>query len=117
MRALAEIETKKNLLLAEQARARKETESLAQGNERKAFLNGEAHMEMRIPATSYLHWQRKKPGCWDDKQFCKEYLRDVPEARVKHVCARPISSLATVAADRVDALFGPDGRMRRRKAS
>tara|TARA_R110002020_G_scaffold143244_2_gene315458 strand:- start:282 stop:701 length:420 start_codon:yes stop_codon:yes gene_type:complete len=38
----------------------------------------------RIEATSYHYWgKRLGYGCWNDRKFIKEYLRDNPESRVK----------------------------------
>ena len=36
-----------------------------------------------IPATAYHFWGQKLGyGCWNDKQFMDEFLRDKPECRV-----------------------------------
>lgn len=41
-------------------------------------------MRAMIPPASYHYWgQRLGYQCWDDPQFMREYLRDVPEARVQ----------------------------------
>ena len=38
----------------------------------------------RIEPTSYHYWgKRLGYGCWNDRKFMKEYLRDNPESRVK----------------------------------
>ena len=38
----------------------------------------------RIEPTSYHYWgKRLGYGCWSDRKFIKEYLRDNPESRVK----------------------------------
>lgn len=35
-----------------------------------------------IDAKTYFAWEAEKPGCWGDKQFTKEMLRDNPEMRL-----------------------------------
>jgi hypothetical protein len=73
-----------------------------------------AELEMRVHPHSFHHWgQRLGYGCWDDKGFRREYRRDVPESRVRTMGSRPSSSLASVPGDRLRALFGANGRMRR----
>ena len=37
----------------------------------------------RIDAGAFYYWAMREPGCWDDKTFFREYLRDNPEVRVK----------------------------------
>ena len=40
--------------------------------------------QARIESTSYHYWgKRLGYGCWNDRKFMKEYLRDNPESRVK----------------------------------
>ena len=36
-----------------------------------------------IDMEAYVAWQRKYPGCWKDKQFLREFLRDNEACRVK----------------------------------
>lgn len=33
-----------------------------------------------IHPRAYFRWERAYPGCWEDKRFMDEYLRDNPEA-------------------------------------
>lgn len=41
-------------------------------------------VKMMVDPVSYHYWgQRLGYECWGDAQFCREYLRDNPEARVK----------------------------------
>lgn len=45
--------------------------------------NGGA-VEMMVHPVSYHYWgNRLGYGCWQDAEFCREYLRDNEEARVK----------------------------------
>lgn len=34
-----------------------------------------------IPARLWFRWQKQEEGCWENKQFVKEMLRDNPELR------------------------------------
>jgi hypothetical protein len=73
-------------------------------------------VDMRVHPTSFHYWgQRVGYACWSDKQFQREYKRDVPEARVRTVCTRPTLSLASAPRENLRALFGVNGRMRRRE--
>jgi len=48
-----------------------------------AHVDGLGEMTASIDSRSFHYWNNREPGCWNDKQFTKEYLRDNPEARVK----------------------------------
>lgn len=41
-----------------------------------------------IDMESYVAWQRREPGCWKNKQFLREFLRDNEAVRVKAVGTR-----------------------------
>jgi hypothetical protein len=46
--------------------------------------DGGGYVQMRINATSFHYWgQRLGYECWNDPQFCREYLRDNEYARVR----------------------------------
>jgi len=32
----------------------------------------------RIDARAYWRWERERPGCWQDKQWVDDFLRDNP---------------------------------------
>lgn len=52
------------------------------GGERRLLSMGEVGMQ--IMPESYHHWGLKLGyECWSDETFCREYLRDVPESRVR----------------------------------
>lgn len=36
-----------------------------------------------IHPRAYYRWEGAQPGCWEDKQFFDEYLRDNPEADLR----------------------------------
>jgi hypothetical protein len=37
-----------------------------------------------VDETAYYYWQGREPGCWGDKKFLKEFLRDNPACRVPY---------------------------------
>lgn len=47
-------------------------------------VKGLGRLVARIPSTAFAYWQNRKgmQGCWNDKQFFNEFLRDNPECRV-----------------------------------
>jgi hypothetical protein len=49
-----------------------------------AWVDGLGEQIMSIDADVYWHWQRKEPGCWNDKTFRKEFMRDNPEVAIKN---------------------------------
>lgn len=52
------------------------------GDNRKS-VDGLGAPVAEIDMESYVAWQRKYPGCWKDKQFVREFLRDNEGCRVK----------------------------------
>ena len=53
-----------------------------EGGERMCFETGE--VKMSVHPAFYHYWGcRLGYECWQDKQFCREYLRDNPACRVK----------------------------------
>jgi|SRR5580693_61675 hypothetical protein len=62
-----------------------EAKRLAQGVNQKPHyhIDGIGECVARIPADAYFYWMaRKGIGCWLDKTFIREYIRDNPEVRV-----------------------------------
>ena len=59
--------------------------AIAADNRNKEYghIEGVGRMAASIDSRSYHYWAHKEPGCWNDKQFVKGYLRDCPEARTK----------------------------------
>lgn len=58
-------------------------------NMESATIDGIGQHIMRITPESYHYWgNRLGYDCWGDKGFRKEFLRDVPEARVKYVARK-----------------------------
>ena len=95
-------------------RALRDMRRMARDRERRPIGNDGAH-EMRVHAKSFHYWGgRLGYDCWNDDGFKREYRRDVPESRVKVRTVRASSTLALAPEENVRALFGPDGRMRRR---
>jgi hypothetical protein len=52
------------------------------GENRKS-VDGLGAPTAEIDMESYIAWQRRYPGCWKDKQFVREFLRDNEACRVK----------------------------------
>lgn len=48
-------------------------------------VDGLGQLTAIIDPQVYLRWQHDQPGCWSDKRFGREFLRDNPECRA----ARP----------------------------
>lgn len=46
-------------------------------------IDGIGGCTARIDLDAYFYWAMREKGCWSDKQFVKEFLRDNPETRVK----------------------------------
>lgn len=68
-----------------------EAKRLARGLNSQTHYNidGIGECVARIPAEAYFYWMaRKGYGCWQDKGFIREYIRDNPEVRVKSVSRR-----------------------------
>lgn len=83
MKALRVLQATKQIALAAKA-----------GGERRILRNANGSaagaVSMQIHRESYHYWgQRLGYSCWADKQFCAEYLRDNPAARIKTVTERP----------------------------
>jgi hypothetical protein len=98
---------------AHQCRA--ELPAIARAGGEARPIGKEGRVDMRIHPTSFHYWgQRLGYQCWDDGGFVREYKRDVPEARVRTVSSRTTLSLHSAPAENLRALFGADGRMRRK---
>jgi hypothetical protein len=70
----------------QQVVALSEAKRLARGiNSKTHFhIEGVGECVARIPMDAYFYWiARKGFGCWQDKAFIREYIRDNPEVRVK----------------------------------
>ena len=52
-------------------------------NEHGGKMEGVGQLKATIPARDYFRWMQYKPGCWNDKQFLNEYLRDNSACRAK----------------------------------
>lgn len=72
----------------QQTVARCQAKVLARGlnSQTHYSIDGIGECVARIPAEAYFYWMaRKGSGCWMDKAFIREYIRDNPEVRVKSV--------------------------------
>ena len=52
-----------------------------------ASADGLGQLQAVIPAREWHRWNASHPGCWNDKQFVREFIRDNPELRGKGVTA------------------------------
>jgi hypothetical protein len=71
------------------------------------------YVAMQVHPFSYHYWgQREGYQCWEDDDFKRKYLRDVPEARVKSRTANPTvlvpgrGGLASLGAKRFSKRYG-----------
>ena len=59
---------------------------------RHKSVEGLGQLTHRIPGAAYYFWGHKLGfGCWDDKAFLAEFLRDNPECRVNRGGVKEIS--------------------------
>lgn len=68
-------------------------QAAAEGGERRVLRGPDGNggeVTMMVDPVSYHYWgQRLGYACWSDAQFCREYLRDNPEARVRSRSVNP----------------------------
>ena len=61
-----------------------QSDNVAKEAQNKSHTSALGQHRARIETTSYHYWgKRLGYGCWNDRKFMKEYLRDNPESRVK----------------------------------
>ena len=46
-----------------------------------AKMDGLGQLKAVIPAREYFRWHQSHEGCWGDKGFIREFVRDTPEMR------------------------------------
>lgn len=63
-------------------------------NEKLTTIDGLGQEIAEIPLHFFLKWAETEPGCWKDKQFVKEFIRDNPE--VKSARPQPKKTLVTL---------------------
>jgi hypothetical protein len=65
----------------EKLRERQEMKAIAQAEQKtqRKTVNGLGQLKAIIPETTYLRWHLAERGCWNDKQFRREFYRDNPE--------------------------------------
>jgi len=56
--------------------------------ENRKSVDGLGAPVAEIDMESYIAWQRREPGCWKNRQFVREFLRDNDAVRVKAVGTR-----------------------------
>lgn len=62
------------------------TREIARANHARPNMSveGLGQRVMSVDPNSWAYWANREPGCWNDKKFRDEYLRDNPEARVPY---------------------------------
>ena len=48
-----------------------------------AKVDGLGQLKATIPAREYFRWHQAERGCWGDKQFIKEWVRDNPDHKAQ----------------------------------
>jgi hypothetical protein len=67
----------------EKYEAKKREIEVGQENQQGNQVDGLGQLKASIPAREYFRWEQFKPGCWGDKQFVNEMLRDNPAFKAK----------------------------------
>ena len=67
----------------ERYEAKKREIECGKENQHGGVMDGVGQLKGTIPAREYFRWQQFKPGCWGDKEFVREFLRDNPSLRAK----------------------------------
>ena len=67
----------------EKYEAKKREIECGKENQHGGVIDGVGQLKATIPAREYFRWQQFKPGCWGDKSFVKEFLRDNPSLKAK----------------------------------
>ena len=60
----------------EKYEAKKREIECGKENQHGGVMDGVGQLKATIPAREYFRWMQFKPGCWGDKQFVNEFLRD-----------------------------------------
>ena len=69
-----------------EAQCRKENREMG-----SAKMDGLGQLKASIPARDYFRWHQFKSGCWGDKSFVKEYLRDNPSFKAQTLTKKSFS--------------------------
>jgi len=68
-----------------QARARQKAAGVVNSQQHRS-IDGLGQKKAAINSTSFHYWgNREGYGCWQDRKFLDDYLRDNPESRVNSV--------------------------------
>ena len=73
-----EVDLEKHEASMREQMARKENEAMG-----VAKTEGLGQLKATIPAREYFRWHQSYRGCWSDKSFIKEFLRDNPSFKAK----------------------------------
>ena len=73
-----EVDLEKSEAAMRAALARKENREMG-----SARSDGLGQLKATIPARDYFRWHQAERGCWGDKQFIKEWVRDNPDHKAQ----------------------------------
>ena len=82
-----EVDLEKHEASMREQMARKENESMG-----VAKTEGLGQLKATIPAREYFRWHQSHRGCWSDKSFVKEFLRDNPSFKAKSLGKQSFSA-------------------------
>jgi len=73
-----EVDLEKHEVAMRNALARKENREMG-----SARVDGLGQLKATIPARDYFRWHQQERGCWGDRQFIKEWVRDNPDHKAQ----------------------------------
>ena len=73
-----EVDLEQHEVAMRDALARKENREMG-----SARSDGLGQLKATIPARDYFRWHHAERGCWGDKQFIKEWVRDNPDHKAQ----------------------------------
>ena len=73
-----EVDLEKSEVAMRDALSRKENREMG-----SARSDGLGQLKATIPAREYFRWHQAERGCWGDKQFIKEWVRDNPDHKAQ----------------------------------
>ena len=73
-----EVDLEKSEAAMRDALSRKENREMG-----SARSDGLGQLKATIPARDYFRWHQAERGCWGDKQFIKEWVRDNPDHKAQ----------------------------------
>lgn len=62
-------------------------------------IDGVGEKIAEIPGDAYYYWQHRLPGCWQDSEFRRDFIRDNPEVAIRNRVKRTVVQGAIFTAD------------------